>query len=101
MARRRMQLDPRDATNDGSRRLREILRRRTFAAVALDLLCDEGAVRRWAHEKGKPCAILRTRAHEHATIAIPFSAWDEPPSKDVYVGCDSSRLPATEKRRGA
>lgn len=76
-------LRPADATNDGSRRVRELLRRRTFGAIAKQLRCDERAVRMWAREDTKPSLVLRARIED--VFAIPASAWDEEPTPDVYA----------------
>src|SRR5688572_25601704 len=84
VARRRALLLPRDATNEGSRRLRELLRKHTYAALARRLRCDEGTVRRVARELGKPGLLLRARAYEVLGITEP--SWDEAPSSDVYAG---------------
>jgi len=93
VATRRALLLPRDATNEGSRRLRELLRRHTFAALARRLLCDEGTVRRMAHGRGKPSRLLRCRGAE--VYGIPEGAWDDPPSRDVYA---TEEEPLTTKR---
>lgn len=86
MALRRALLLPRDATNEGARRLRELLRRHTYAWIAKRLRCDEKAVRSWAHEGSKPGLLLRARIAD--VLRIPEAAWDEPPSKDTYAGED-------------
>lgn len=75
-------LRPSDATNEGSRRLREILRRRTCGAIARLLRCDERAVRMWAREEAKPSRLLRVRAED--VLDIPAHAWDDAPGSDVY-----------------
>lgn len=93
MAQRRALLLPRDATNEGSRLLRELLRRKTFGAIARRLRCDERSVRSWAREEAKPGLVLRARAGE--LLEIADAAWDEPPSSDVYAAED----PATTKGR--
>jgi hypothetical protein len=83
VARRRALLLPRDARTEGSRRIREELRRQTFAAIARRLRCDEGTVRRLATEAGRPSLVLRARAAD--ILGIPEHAWDEPPfAADVY-----------------
>ncbi len=76
---RRALLAPHEATTEGSRRLRELLRRQTFDAVARTLGCDLRTVRLWALEKAKPSRLLRTRVDE--SLKIPGDAWDDPPSE--------------------
>lgn len=92
MALRRRLLPPTEATTEGSRRLRHLLRRLTFAAVARRFRCDEGSVRRWAREEGKPS--LQYRATGAVVFAIPEAAWDEPPLIDVYA----TEAPPTARR---
>ena len=77
MARRRAIFDPASATSEGSRRLREILRSRSFQNVAWQLLCDEKSVRTWAQERGKPSVVLRYRLEDE--FGIDAASWDEPP----------------------
>lgn len=66
---------PGEASTDGVRRLREILRRQTFGAVAFRLRVDERSVRRWAREECRPSRLERDRAAE--VLGIPHAAWDE------------------------
>lgn len=87
-------LRPADATNEGARRLRELLRRRTFGALARLLACDERAVRLWAREACRPSLRLRLRAEER--LSIPADSWDEAPDSDVY---DAGNDPPTERKR--
>lgn len=87
---------PEKATNEGSRRLRVLLRKHPFAAIARRLRCDESTIRRMARENGKPSLHIRARARD--VLGISESAWDEPcsaPSSDAYEGSD----PPTTKIR--
>lgn len=86
-------LRPTDATNEGARRLRELLRRRTFGALAKQLRCDERAVRMWAREEAKPSLLLRARVED--VLGIGANTWDEPPGSDVYT---AGRDPPTARR---
>lgn len=90
MARRRALLLPSDATNEGARRLRELLRRHSFGWIARKLRCDEKSVRTWAREEGKPNLQMRARIAQE--LGLPEVAWDESP--DAYAGAE----PATTKR---
>ena len=69
-------LAPCDATNEGTRRLRELLRRQTFGAISRRLKCNERSVRHWAREEAKPGLLLRARVEE--VLGIPAAAWDQP-----------------------
>lgn len=91
-ARGRASFNPVDATNEGSRQLRELLRKSTFGALARRLRCDERSVRWWASEKFKPARVMRARMKD--VLSIPEDAWDDKPSSDVYAGED----PATTRR---
>lgn len=83
MVRSRALLSPSEATNEGSRLLRELHRKKlTFGAIARRLRCDEASVRRWAYEKGKPNLQLRVRIRE--VLGIGEGTWDEPPKADFY-----------------
>jgi hypothetical protein len=71
---------PGEASTEGVRRLREILKRQTFGAVARrlsceGLSCDESSVREWAREEKRPSRRYRLRAQE--VLGIPGSSWDE------------------------
>lgn len=94
MAQRRDLLLPHAATNEGSRRLRLLLRRLSFGAIARYLRCDESAVRAWAKEKSKPSLTFRGAAERTPQIAIPEWTWDDPPIDDIYAGAE----PETTKR---
>jgi DNA-binding transcriptional regulator YiaG len=78
MAHRRALLLPSEATTEASRRLREMLRRQSFAAIARRLHVDEGAVRSWAREESRP--NLQSRATCEDVLGISPGAWDEAPS---------------------
>jgi hypothetical protein len=67
---------PGEAGTEGVRRLREILRRQTFGAVAFRVRVDERSVRRWAREECRPSRLERDRAEE--VLGIPGQSWDEP-----------------------
>lgn len=75
-----------DASNEGVRRLREVLRSRSAAVVARLVGCDATAIRRWAREERTPTAEWRTVLHSE--LGIAESAWEEP------VGAE----PPTERR---
>jgi hypothetical protein len=93
VARRRSPLPPEEAKSEGSRLLREILRRQTFGAIARRCRCDEGAIRHYARDERKPNIVMRDRMVQQ--LGIAFESWDEPASKDLYaVGED----PATTRR---
>lgn len=100
MASRRALLLPRDATNEGSRQLRELLLRQSFGGIARRLSCDESSVRRWAREIVKPDRIMRAKIEQR--LGIRAHAWDEPLEADVYAGDDprTSRIivPSTKPR---
>lgn len=89
---RRASFGAADATSEGSRQLRELLRKQTFGSLARRLRCDERSVRWWASERFKPSRLMRARMFE--VVAIPEDAWDVPPSSDLYAGED----PATTRR---
>lgn len=91
MAARRALLAPAEATNEGSRRLRELLKKQSFGALARRLRCVGGTVRFWAREERKPNLVMRDRIE--IVLGIPAAAWDEPPSADDY--CE---LPPTGRR---
>lgn len=65
-----------DASNEGVRRLREILRSRSAAVVAKRLGCDSTAVRRWAREERTPTPEWRKVLDE--VLGIPESSWETP-----------------------
>ena len=88
MARRRALMRPEDATNEGSRCVRVLLRRMTFGALARRLRCDERSIRRYAREEQKPDLIMRARAYRE--LAIPEDAWDEAPRTDPYDNTEPS-----------
>lgn len=71
----RAMLAPAEASTEGVRRLRDILRRQTFGAVARRCGVDERSVRRWAREECRPSRLERERAQE--VLGIPYQAWDE------------------------
>jgi transcriptional regulator with XRE-family HTH domain len=75
MAAPRALLLPDEATSEGARLLRAILRRQTFGAIARRLGCDESLVRRWAREERRPSRVLRLRAAD--VLGIPGASWDE------------------------
>lgn len=85
-------LRPSDATNEGSRRIRELLRRTSYGAIARKLRVDERAVRLWAREERVPNAIMRERWRD--VYAWEPDIWDAPPARDSYVGSE----PTTTKR---
>lgn len=85
----RASLSPAAATNDGSRRLRELLRQQSFGGLARRLRCDERAVRWWAREEFKPSRLMRARLLE--VLAIPEDAWDLAPSSDPYASGPATR----------
>lgn len=92
MARRRALRLPEEATNEGSRQLRKILRRQGAGWIARRLLCDERTARRYADEAQKPSLQMRARAQD--VFGIPERAWDEEPTPDAYE--DGS--PSTTRR---
>lgn len=87
----RANLSPADATNEGSRQLREMIRKQTYGALARRLRCDERAVRWWASERFKPSLVMRSRLAE---LGIAETAWDAPRSADIYAAGD----PPTRRR---
>lgn len=88
----RQLLLPSEATTEGSRLLREQLRKHTAASLARRLRCDEKSVRAWAREEVKPSLVMRTKLS--TVLGIREEAWDEPPASDVYTGSE----PATGRR---
>jgi len=82
VAERRALLLPREATNEGARRLRELLRKQTFGGLARRLRCDERSVRSWAREENRPSLVMRARIAE--VLGILEDAWDAAPASDVY-----------------
>ena len=90
MALRRDLLDPKEATNDGSRLLRLLLKEHTAGAIARRMRCDERTIRMWAREESKPGLVLRARGRK--VLDIDETAWDEPP--DTYVAGD----PKTDRK---
>lgn len=85
---------PHAATNEGSRRLRLLLRRHSFGAIARFLRCDESSVRAWAKERAKPSLAMRGACERTAQINIAEWMWDDPPIDDIYAGTE----PLTTKR---
>jgi len=81
-------LRPEEATNEGSRLLRVLLKKHTFGALAKRMRCDERSLRFWAREKWKPSLVLRARGED--VLGIRATAWDEAPSSDLYAGTDPS-----------
>lgn len=67
---------PQDASTVGSRRLRELLQRQTFTAVALRVGVSHVTVRRWATELLRPSR--QHRATMDRVLRIPPAEWDEP-----------------------
>lgn len=65
-----------DASNEGVRRLRELLRTRSAATLARKLACDSTAIRRWAREDRMPTAEWREALERE--LGIPRGAWEEP-----------------------
>ena len=63
-----------EATNDGSRALRELLRRLTFGQLAKRLTCTPSTVRKWAKELRMPTAAWRERMF--LLLDIPLGAWE-------------------------
>lgn len=77
-------LRPDDAPNEGARRLRELLRTRTFGQIARKLGCDLSGVRRWAVGTWNPDRRMRERLWEEFAIAV--EVWDEPPITRARMG---------------
>lgn len=74
-------IEPADAaSNDGVRHLRELLRYRSAAQLALRLGCDATIVRRWSRGMHTPNAKWRDRLAN--VFGIPLRAWEEPPGVD-------------------
>jgi hypothetical protein len=93
VTRRRALLPPTEASSDGARRLRELLRKQSFGAIARRLRCDESAVRFYASEARKPNLVMRARIRE--VLEIPESSWDEAPVADPYATSEPpTRRPA-------
>lgn len=92
MAIRRSLFSPREALNEGARRLRELLKKHTFKSLARRLRCDDKTIRMWANHTWKPSLVMRVRLRD--TFGIPESAWDDAPCSDVYAGEE----PLTTKR---
>lgn len=67
-------LRPSEAPNAGARRLREILKTRTYAQIARKIACDLSGVRRWALGDWCPDRRRRMLLEEH--FDIPFESWD-------------------------
>lgn len=88
MASRRDPLLPGEATSEGQRRLRVLLRRLTFGAIARVLRCDESTVRGWAKRPTRPHLTMRAAMERAPQIGIPEWTWDEPPvvDPDPYAG---------------
>lgn len=84
-------LDPKKATNEGARRLRELLRKHSAGSLAKRLRCDEKSVRNWARGV-KPSRVHRWRIHE--VLGIVVEAWDSAPASDCYTGAE----PATTRK---
>lgn len=74
-----MYLKPEEAGNEGQRRLRELLRTKTYDEIAVELRVDESTVRGWARGKSRPSTTLRERCR--VAFAWPLGVWDEAPSK--------------------
>lgn len=66
---------PSEATTEGVRILRELLRRQTSRAVARRVGVPHSTVLRWAREEFRP--LLPQRARAVAALGIPEAAWDE------------------------
>jgi hypothetical protein len=96
VARRRALLLPAEATTEGSRRLRELLRKQTCAAIARKLRCDESAVRFYAREARTPDLVMRARIRE--VLGWDEAIWEAPPAADDVYSQDA---PATTKREPA
>lgn len=88
---RRERLDPKAATNEGERQLREILLRQSYGQIARKAHVDESAIRHYARARRLPSFELRPKLKE--LFGIPEEAWEEPASLDVYA-----REPATKRR---
>jgi transcriptional regulator with XRE-family HTH domain len=71
-----MRLRPIDAPNDGSRRIRELLKRLTSGQIAQKLLCDISTVCRYAQGRRSPERAVRQRCDE--IYGIPIGSWEEP-----------------------
>lgn len=89
---RRTALRSDEAKTEGSRRLRVLLRRLTYGAIARKLRVDERAVRLWARDERTPSTIMRERWRE--AYQWDESIWDAEPVKDSYAGSD----PLTTRR---
>lgn len=70
-----MALRPDEATTEGVRSLRTLLKHSTFNALATQLRCDSRLVRAWGKEEWRPSPRMRERVAE--VLGIPSEAWDE------------------------
>jgi hypothetical protein len=61
-------LFPAAATTEGMRRLRVLIQRMTYGAIARKLRVDESAVRFWAGGERSPSRIMRTRWREELRL---------------------------------
>lgn len=85
-----------EATNEGSRALRALLRRLTLGQLARMLKCTPSTVRKWAVEIRTPTAKWRERLLDE--LGIPLEAWERrcTPRSDVREG--DTRVPPTPQR---
>lgn len=80
-------LRPNEASNDGVRRLRELLRSKSAVTLARALACDPTAVRRWAREERAPGPEMRDAMEKY--LGIPMTSWEAPPG----LAPDTMRTP--------
>jgi DNA-binding transcriptional regulator YiaG len=66
-----------EPTNEGVQRLREILMRQTFGAVARRVGVDKETVRQWAREEARPSR--RHRSVIELRLGVPAATWEEAP----------------------
>lgn len=93
--------DPSSASNEGLRLFRMALVTRTRAAVASLVGCDASTVGKIEREDRAPGAELRARI-EASELAIPASAWSEPPKPEPVPAAPAAPEPssATEAEAG-
>lgn len=63
-----------EATNDGSRALRVLLRRLTLGQLARQLKCAVSSVRKWALGARTPTAHWRAKMYE--VLGVPLDSWE-------------------------
>lgn len=71
-----------DATTEGMRLLRIVLRRQTAARLAKRLACTDAAIRLWARGARTPGATMRDVLERELDIAA--EAWELEPTVDAY-----------------